>query len=152
MTDKPMPLPDEIYVHRSKNTRDSDGNPNPDFLWLSYEQAEEGYEPHTLYRRADLCRSNIAAADGVGDEALKRMADWVEDAFNGNPYIMETLEKDVETIRAALTPRPAVDIEEIAKNVMVTIAKQLQSAGYGEAADYTMGDFMKGVVKKNAGP
>jgi len=61
--DDTLPMPEVIYAGRSNNTRNHDtGLPEPDFLWLSYEQVYEGYPPYTRYVRADLAETR--ADDG----------------------------------------------------------------------------------------
>lgn len=48
-------------------------------------------------------------------EALFRVTEWVEDAFNGNPVIMEMLEKDESTLLEAITL--ATESEQLRKRL-----------------------------------
>jgi len=61
-------MPETIFVHRSENTRSDNGEPNPDFLWLSYEQADEGYEPYTQYTHVEKLIARIEAMKREPDE------------------------------------------------------------------------------------
>lgn len=66
--------------------------------------------PHRLLRDAvdeiNRLRAKPHCDEGKALEALQRIVDWVDDAFNGNPVIMEMLEQDEKAIRAALTSPP----------------------------------------------
>jgi len=73
-------MPEDIYAHRSENTRDEEGAPNPDFLWLSYEQADEGYPPYTRYVRADLApQAGSVDVEGLRKE-LRKISDQTENS------------------------------------------------------------------------
>ncbi len=94
--------------------------------------------------------TNEATDEQRALDALWRMKEWVSDAFNGNPYIMELLEQDYETIRNALI-RDNSDALRVAKEALeagVYALAYVEDNGKGDGITLAAEGLMREAITK----